>query len=88
MWQPGIATFFPCFTGERVSFSSGGKSQLAADYVVYCVNQVQRQKPDSWPSDLFPGAWFVQRCHRQRSGLGLGVSRATLDVRGEREVSD
>jgi hypothetical protein len=53
-WYSDI--FFPYFVGERVSFSSSGKSQLAADYVVFYVNQVQRQKPD-------PGlvAYFVSR---------------------------
>ncbi len=39
--------FFPYFDGERVSFSSSGKSQLTADYVVFYVNQVQRQNPSS-----------------------------------------
>jgi hypothetical protein len=43
-WYSDI--FFPYFAGERVSFSSNGKSQLAADYVVFYVNQVQRQTPD------------------------------------------
>ncbi len=42
-WYSDI--FFPYFIGERASFSSSGKSQLAADYVVFYVNQVQRQKP-------------------------------------------
>jgi hypothetical protein len=42
-WYSDI--FFPYFVGEHVSFSSSGKSQLAADYVVFYVNQVQRQKP-------------------------------------------
>jgi 4-amino-4-deoxy-L-arabinose transferase-like glycosyltransferase len=37
--------FFPYFRGRQVSFSSSGKSQLSADYVVFYVNQVQRQKP-------------------------------------------
>jgi hypothetical protein len=39
--------FFPYFDGEQVSFSSSGKSQLTADYVVFYVNQVQRQNPYS-----------------------------------------
>jgi hypothetical protein len=43
-WYSDI--FFPYFVGERVSFSSNGKSQLTADYVVFYVNQVQRQTPD------------------------------------------
>lgn len=42
-WYSDI--FFPYFVGEHVSFSSSGKSQLAADYVVFYVNQVQREKP-------------------------------------------
>ena len=44
-WYSDI--FFPYFVGEHLSFSSNGKSQLAADYVVFYVNQVQRQKPYS-----------------------------------------
>jgi hypothetical protein len=42
-WYSDI--FFPYFIGERLSFSSNGKSQLSADYVVFYVNQVQRQNP-------------------------------------------
>ncbi|MFQ5613033.1 MAG: glycosyltransferase family 39 protein [Anaerolineae bacterium] len=42
-WYSDI--FFPYFVGERASFSSSGKSQLAADYVVFYVNQLQRQRP-------------------------------------------
>lgn len=38
-------SFFPYFVGQQASFSSSGKDQLAADYVVFYVNQVQRQKP-------------------------------------------
>jgi len=37
--------FFPYFDGQQASFSSSGKGQLAADYVVFYVNQVQREKP-------------------------------------------
>jgi 4-amino-4-deoxy-L-arabinose transferase-like glycosyltransferase len=44
-WYSDI--FFPYFLGERLSFSSSGKSQLAGDYVVFYINQVQRQKPDA-----------------------------------------
>lgn len=43
-WYSDI--FFPYFVGERASFSSNGTSQLMADYVVFYVNQVQRQKPN------------------------------------------
>jgi 4-amino-4-deoxy-L-arabinose transferase-like glycosyltransferase len=42
-WYSDI--FFPFFHGQQVSFSSSGKAQLAADYVVFYVNQVQREKP-------------------------------------------
>lgn len=40
--------FDPYFVGQRASFSDDGRAQLAADYVVFYANQVQRQKP-------FPG---------------------------------
>ncbi len=40
-------SFFPYFAGQRLSFSSSGKDQLAADYVVFYVNQIQRQNPYS-----------------------------------------
>jgi 4-amino-4-deoxy-L-arabinose transferase-like glycosyltransferase len=39
-------SFFPFFRGNKVSFSSSGKGQLSADYVVFYINQVQRQNPD------------------------------------------
>jgi hypothetical protein len=53
-WYSDI--FNPYFVGQRASFSSDGRSLLAADYVVFYINQVQRQKPD-------PGlvAYFQQR---------------------------
>ncbi len=31
--------------GQRASFSDDGRSQLTADYVVFYINQIQRQKP-------------------------------------------
>ena len=45
-WYSDI--FDPYFVGQRASFSDDGRAQLAADYVVFYANQVQRQKP-------FPG---------------------------------
>jgi len=52
-WYSDI--FFPYFRGDRVSFSSSGKSQLTADYVVFYVNQVQRQVPDPGLVAYFEG---------------------------------
>lgn len=42
-WYSDI--FQPYFAGRKASFSDDGRSQLAADYVVFYVNQIQRQKP-------------------------------------------
>ena len=42
-WYSDI--FHPYFVGQRASFSDDGRAQLAADYVVFYVNQIQRQKP-------------------------------------------
>jgi 4-amino-4-deoxy-L-arabinose transferase-like glycosyltransferase len=42
-WYSDI--FDPYFTGQRASFADDGRAQLAADYVVFYVNQIQRQKP-------------------------------------------
>jgi 4-amino-4-deoxy-L-arabinose transferase-like glycosyltransferase len=37
--------FAPYFKGQQASFADDGRAQLAADYVVFYVNQIQRQKP-------------------------------------------
>jgi hypothetical protein len=37
--------FQPYFAGRRASFADDGRAQLAADYVVFYINQMQRQKP-------------------------------------------
>jgi hypothetical protein len=37
--------FQPYFVGQPASFSDDGRGQLSADYVVFYVNQWQRQKP-------------------------------------------
>lgn len=50
-WYSDI--FNPYFVGQRASFSDDGRSQLAADYVVFYVNQVQRQKPYPGLVDYF-----------------------------------
>jgi 4-amino-4-deoxy-L-arabinose transferase-like glycosyltransferase len=42
-WYSDI--FSPYFVGQRASFADDGRAQLAADYVVFYVNQIQRQKP-------------------------------------------
>jgi 4-amino-4-deoxy-L-arabinose transferase-like glycosyltransferase len=41
------------FVGEQASFSDDGRAQLAADYVVFYLNQVQRQKPYPGLVDYF-----------------------------------
>jgi hypothetical protein len=61
--QPGAATlrvsawyndaFQPYFVGKQASFSDDGRAQLAADYVVFYINQVQRQKPYPGLVDYF-----------------------------------
>jgi hypothetical protein len=42
-WYSDI--FDPYFVGQQASFADDGRAQLAADYVVFYVNQIQRQKP-------------------------------------------
>jgi hypothetical protein len=37
--------FDPYFKGRQASFADDGRAQLAADYVVFYINQIQRQKP-------------------------------------------
>ena len=48
--------FQPYFDGQRASFSDDGRAQLAADYVVFYVNQIQRQKPYAGLVDYFRSA--------------------------------
>ncbi len=50
-WYSDI--FQPYFVGQQASFSDDGRAQLAADYVVFYVNQVQRQKPYPGLVDFF-----------------------------------
>jgi hypothetical protein len=50
-WYSDI--FQPYFVGERASFADDGRAQLAADYVVFYVNQIQRQKPYPGLVDYF-----------------------------------
>ncbi len=50
-WYSDI--FQPYFVGQRASFSDDGRSQLAADYVVFYINQIQRQKPYPGLVDYF-----------------------------------
>jgi 4-amino-4-deoxy-L-arabinose transferase-like glycosyltransferase len=45
--------FHPYFVGQRASFSDDGRAQLAADYVVFYINQIQRQKPYPGLVDYF-----------------------------------
>jgi len=42
-WYSDI--FNPYFEGQRASFADDGRAQLSADYVVFYINQIQRQKP-------------------------------------------
>ncbi len=41
------------FEGQAVSFSDDGRAQLAADYVVFYINQIQREKPYRGLVDYF-----------------------------------
>lgn len=45
--------FHPYSVVQRASFSDDGRAQLAADYVVFYVNQIQRQKPYAGLVDYF-----------------------------------
>ncbi|NJN93043.1 MAG: hypothetical protein HC875_02605 [Anaerolineales bacterium] len=42
-WYSDIFNLY--FAGQRTSFSDDGRGQLSADYVVFYINQWQRQKP-------------------------------------------
>ncbi len=50
-WYSDI--FNPYFLGRRASFADDGRAQLAADYVVFYINQIQRQKPSPGLVDYF-----------------------------------
>lgn len=50
-WYSDI--FQPYFVGKQASFSDDGRGQLSADYVVFYINQIQRQKPYSGLIDYF-----------------------------------
>ena len=50
-WYSDI--FNPYFVGRRASFADDGRAQLAADYVVFYINQIQRQKPSPGLVDYF-----------------------------------
>jgi len=45
--------FHPYSVAQQASFSDDGRSQLAADYVVFYINQIQRQKPYAGLVDYF-----------------------------------
>lgn len=45
----------PYLRTQTVSFSSSGKDQLAADYVIFYLNQTQRQKPNQALISYFAG---------------------------------
>lgn len=45
--------FQPYFVGQTVSFADDGRAQLSADYVVFYISQVQRQKPYPGLIDYF-----------------------------------
>ena len=51
----------PYLDSQMVSFSSSGKGQLSADYVIFYLNQVQRQNPNPALLDYFArrGAAYV-----------------------------
>ncbi|MFN8456215.1 MAG: phospholipid carrier-dependent glycosyltransferase [Anaerolineae bacterium] len=59
--------FEPYFAGRRASFADDGRAQLAADYVVFYVNQIQRQKPYPGLVDYFRSTQpaFVMRVGSQ-----------------------
>lgn len=84
----------PYLRSRTTSFSSSGKGQLAADYVIFYINQKQRQKPNSAVVNYFnqqepvfqvdyrgtPYAWIYAAPHMQVevSGKTTIEGRATL----------
>jgi hypothetical protein len=80
-WYSDI--FDPYFMGQRASFSDDGRAQLAADYVVFYVNQIQRQKPYAGLVDYFQARESVFVVRVEPTG---GISNSSDPEAGNHQV--
>jgi hypothetical protein len=87
-WYSDI--FNPYFVGQRASFSDSGKSQLSADYVVFYVNQVQRQEPDAGIVGYFQrrGAEYTVRLDGVEYAWVYRAPQMRYETKGEVKIAD
>jgi 4-amino-4-deoxy-L-arabinose transferase-like glycosyltransferase len=78
-WYSDI--FQPYFAGQRVSFSDDGRAQLAADYVIFYVNQIQRQKP-------YPGLVDYFRARPPEFVVGVTPSGGVVNSAHPEKIED
>jgi 4-amino-4-deoxy-L-arabinose transferase-like glycosyltransferase len=78
-WYSDI--FQPYFVGQRASFSDDGRAQLAADYVVFYVNQIQRQKP-------YPGLVDYFRARPPEFVVGITTTGGVVSSTRPEEIED
>lgn len=71
--------FEPYFVGHRASFADDGRAQLAADYVVFYINQLQREKP-------YPGLINYFRSHEPIFVVNIGSTGHPSNASGARWV--
>jgi 4-amino-4-deoxy-L-arabinose transferase-like glycosyltransferase len=76
-WYSDI--FEPYFVGQRASFADDGRAQLAADYVVFYVNQLQREKP-------YPGLINYFRTNKPVFVVNIAATGHPSNVTGARWV--
>ncbi|GIK39164.1 MAG: hypothetical protein BroJett011_29970 [Chloroflexota bacterium] len=76
-WYSDI--FSPYFVGQRASFADDGRAQLAADYVVFYINQLQREKP-------YPGLINYFRANEPVFVVNIGPTGHPSNVTGARWV--
>ncbi|MCL4300500.1 MAG: glycosyltransferase family 39 protein [Anaerolineae bacterium] len=76
-WYSDI--FAPYFVGQRASFADDGRAQLAADYVVFYINQLQREKP-------YPGLINYFRTHEPVFVVNIGPTGRPSEEHGARWV--
>ncbi|MBE7554735.1 MAG: glycosyltransferase family 39 protein [Anaerolineales bacterium] len=76
-WYSDI--FAPYSVGQRASFADDGRAQLAADYVVFYINQFQREKP-------YPGLINYFRTHEPVFVVNIGPTGRPSQEDGARWV--
>jgi 4-amino-4-deoxy-L-arabinose transferase-like glycosyltransferase len=76
-WYSDI--FAPYSVGQRASFADDGRAQLAADYVVFYINQLQREKP-------YPGLINYFRANEPVFVVNIGPTGRPSNEAGARWV--